>query len=116
MQLYIKPALKVPTADKPAVSTAALHLVLTHYQTVLFYFVTSLLIFLRNFTFADPVSVLTRKTRPVLITTLTSQCAVCRLYIKIMGPELFFNFSTHGVLNVNNAGTKQVRFMTQREF
>ena len=62
----------------------------------------------KNITNADPVSVLTCKTRPVLITTLTSQCAVCRLYLKFGAGIIFFNFSTTCILNVNNKGTKNL--------
>jgi len=49
----------------------------------------------KNITNADPVSVLTCKTRPVLITTLTSQCAVYCFYIKIWGRNNFFLILAH---------------------
>jgi len=36
--------------------------------------------------------------------------------LNLLAPELFFNFSTHYIQNVNNTGTKQVRIMKQTAF
>jgi len=36
--------------------------------------------------------------------------------IKALAPELFFNFSTPCILNVNNTGTKYIRIMKQTAF
>jgi len=37
-------------------------------------------------------------------------------YINLLAPELFSNFSTPCILNVNNRGTKYVRIMKQSAF
>jgi len=37
-------------------------------------------------------------------------------YFNLLAPEFFFNFSTPCILNVNNTGTKYVRFMKQTAF
>jgi hypothetical protein len=37
-------------------------------------------------------------------------------YINLLAPELFFNFSTLCIQNVNNTGTKYIRIMKQTAF
>jgi hypothetical protein len=56
------------------------------------------------------------KQATVLYTEIQESRLSPRTLFNPLAPELFFNFSTPCVQNMNNTGTKQVRIMKQTAF